>query len=348
MHFSRADWHARPPRSGPGALTASRVEGIALHWPAITKPIHGVANVSAALRAWQNFHMDSRGWSDIAYQVAIDQDGNVYQLRGLTTQSGANGDTDVNERFGALLLVVAEGEQPTARMISSARAVIAHQRKLYPGSHRIVGHGQIRPEPTACPGPAVQQLINSGRFEPQQEPVRPTRGAAVDAAIRRLRYAYAHAQPGGARGAKIKAALDQLLALRSWKPGQSGAVSLQVAVLAAIVSLVLIAAGLVAALAIAGRLDDHSTPLVLTVCGFVGTMITALVTLVATVKTNQTAEHLANGGGKEAARQGTHLALQEAAETPQGPIVTDLRAMRQLIASADAEAQRARERGAKW
>ena len=105
-HFSRNDWGARPSRGGPGALLPARVLGIAVHWPAMSTPLRGFEAVAAALRGWQSFHLDGRGWSDIAYQVAVDQDGNRYELRGLANQSGANGDTAMNQQYGALLLIV--------------------------------------------------------------------------------------------------------------------------------------------------------------------------------------------------------------------------------------------------
>lgn len=173
-HFSRSDWGARAAKSGPGPLVASRVDGLAFHWPAMSKPLATVAAVKAALRGWQNFHMDDKGWSDIGYQVAIDQAGNRYDLRGLRTQSGANGDQDVNQRFGAVLLILAPGEQPSAKMIAEARAVVTDFRKLFPDGRRIVGHGQIRPEPTACPGPAAQKAVNAGTFEPAEPTKAPT------------------------------------------------------------------------------------------------------------------------------------------------------------------------------
>lgn len=167
--YPRAAWGARPSRGGPGPLTPSRVEGIALHWPAMSSPLRTVDAVKAALRNWQSYHMDDQGWSDIGYQVAVDQAGNRYELRGLAIQSGANGGTDVNERFGACLLVLAPGEEPTAEMVTEVRRVVADHRRLFPKSHRIVGHGDIRPEPTTCPGPAVSRGIRAGVFEPANQ-----------------------------------------------------------------------------------------------------------------------------------------------------------------------------------
>lgn len=163
---TREEWGARRPKAGPGALAPARVEGVALHWPAMSRPAHGIENVARLLRAWQASHMDSQGWSDIGYQEAIDQDGNVYQLRGLSTQSGANGDQDVNERFGALLLVLAPGEHPTPAMTKAVRRRVAEHRRRFPNSRAVVGHQDVRPEPTACPGPIVMALIRAGAFTP--------------------------------------------------------------------------------------------------------------------------------------------------------------------------------------
>jgi hypothetical protein len=146
------------------------VEGLAFHWPGMDDPISGRRAVAAALRGWQDYHIDGRGWSDIAYQVAIDQDGDRWTLRGLNRQSGANGDADLNRRFGAVLLILAPGERPTPAMVAEVRRVVRDHRRRFPRSRRLVGHGDIRPGGTACPGPIVSRLIESGAFEPRRRP----------------------------------------------------------------------------------------------------------------------------------------------------------------------------------
>lgn len=165
-YYSRRAWGARKARLAVPRLVSEHVEGIALHWPGIGSPVTSVEHVKSLLRAWQAQHIDVNGWSDIAYQVAVDQAGNYYRLRGLEKRSAANGDEDVNDRFGAILLVLAEGEQPSKAMIRTVQGRIKHHRRLFPHSRRIVGHQTIRPEPTACPGPAVMKLIAAGAFEP--------------------------------------------------------------------------------------------------------------------------------------------------------------------------------------
>lgn len=181
-HYTRADWQALPPKPGPGPLDPAKVEGLAFHWPGMSSPLRGVNAVMAALRGWQRYHMNTRGWSDIAYQIAVDQDGNTYDLRGLRTQSAANGDTDVNERFGAVLLVVAPGEPLTPELVAAARRVVRRHRQLFPSSKLLVGHSQIRPDGTECPGPVVSRALDGGLFRPSY-----TRGQLVDHALRDIR-----------------------------------------------------------------------------------------------------------------------------------------------------------------
>jgi hypothetical protein len=195
-YYSRSDWGARHANGGPGKLSPVKVEGIALHWPAMSRPLRDFASVAAALRGWQNYHMDDLGWSDIGYQEAIDQNGNVYELRGILTQSGANGNQDVNQRFGALLLILAPGEKPSPAMLGAVQGRIKTMRFRYPRAKRIVGHNEVRPEATACPGPITQDLIKAGAFEPRR-PAEKTRGVMVDRALNAVSRAYRRAEKKG-------------------------------------------------------------------------------------------------------------------------------------------------------
>lgn len=163
--ITRSEWGARPARPGPGRLNPREVTGMVIHWPGMKTQLRGVKAVSAALRGWQAYHMDTLGWSDIAYQEAIDQDGNVYVLRGLWRQSAANGDGDTNDENGAILLVLAPGEEPSAKMLAMLRKRIRRHREVYPRSRKVYGHNDVRPEPTACPGRIVQDMIDRGAIK---------------------------------------------------------------------------------------------------------------------------------------------------------------------------------------
>lgn len=170
--ITRAQIGLRPRNGGGAALKVVNVEGYALHWPGMAKPIDaagaiGLRRVCSALRGWQNYHMDVRGWSDIAYQAAFDQAGRKYTLRGLNIQSGANGNQDVNVRFGAFLLVLAPGEKPSAAMIATVKEVGGEFCARFTDSRRKpYGHRDVRPAGTDCPGPLAYAAIQAGTFTP--------------------------------------------------------------------------------------------------------------------------------------------------------------------------------------
>lgn len=192
--YTRSDIGLLPSRPGPGPLAALEVVGLVFHWPAMTSPLTSVDATMAALRGWQAYHM-SKGWSDIAYQVAVDQKGNRYNLRGLDTQSAANGDEDLNDEYGAILLILAPGENPSREMVAEVHNVVRDHRRLFPNSDVLLGHSEVRPEPTACPGKIVQTLLETGAFEPEEiHPTRDMMKVDLAAAIAATKSARARAE----------------------------------------------------------------------------------------------------------------------------------------------------------
>lgn len=174
--ITRAEIGLRPRAGGGVALKVANVDGYALHWPGMAKPIDatgavGQRRVCSALRGWQAYHMDVRGWSDIAYQSAVDQAGRKYTLRGQNIQSGANGNQDVNVRYGAILLVLAPGEKPSPAMVATVKEVGGEFCRRFTGARKKpYGHRDVRPAGTDCPGPLAYAAIQAGTFTPGVTP----------------------------------------------------------------------------------------------------------------------------------------------------------------------------------
>lgn len=158
---NRKAWGAMKPIYRLVRLEPREVIGIAIHWPGMKRPIRGIDRVSLALRSWQRYHF-SKDWSDIAYNEAIDQDGNLYRLRGIRHRSAANGSALLNRRYAAILLILAPDEEPSTAMLRRLRNRIRKYRIVYPNAHAIVPHSAIRPSSTDCPGDRVRQLIKIG------------------------------------------------------------------------------------------------------------------------------------------------------------------------------------------
>lgn len=67
---SRADAGLRAPKSFSRRITPGQ-GGVAIHYggPALHLRDHGAC--VRTWRAWQAFHMDTRGWADIAYTMGV-------------------------------------------------------------------------------------------------------------------------------------------------------------------------------------------------------------------------------------------------------------------------------------
>src|SRR5699024_9424665 len=96
----------------------------------------------------------------IAYIVAGDQRGNVWTLRDVATQSGANGTTSANRSRGAILLLIWNSEAPSRAMIDGALYAARLRDVRYPGIRYMNPHGKF--VSTACPGSKLRVLLNDG------------------------------------------------------------------------------------------------------------------------------------------------------------------------------------------
>lgn len=174
-YLPRLAWTKHGPAKPMKAMKAGPLKGFALHWPGSTEKTIDASRESAIagrLEGYREFHVDTRGWSDIAYQYAIDQAGRVWECRGLTWISAANGNQAVNTSHGAVLLVLGAKEAPSAAMIQAVRDFRTRiWLRKFPKATAVVGHGNLFK--TDCPGPPVAELIKKGVFLGQPKPPEP-------------------------------------------------------------------------------------------------------------------------------------------------------------------------------
>lgn len=185
MIHLRSDWtKARAADAHP--VAPGSIDGAALHWNGPPVPISALTDPRVFLEGVRRYHTKTRGWSDIAYNLAVDQTGDVWELRGLDHYSGANGTSYLNQRYIAVLFIIGDGQVPSDDMIAGGRRAIELIQKKYPRAGRIVGHGSIRPGGTACPGPHINEAIRSGAFS-QKEDDDVTKEEVVEALLGELR-----------------------------------------------------------------------------------------------------------------------------------------------------------------
>ena len=151
---TRADNGLRPPTS---ITRIDGSDGIFVHWTA------GPATQTVA--QIQAFHMDTRGWTDIAYSWLVDQQGRIHEGRGW---GRAGGHTEgYNSSHHAVCAILGPGDgPPTPAMYDGLSTVIDEH-------HRLYGPGTVRPHnavsSTACPGPDLTAFANNYTAHSQEE-----------------------------------------------------------------------------------------------------------------------------------------------------------------------------------
>jgi hypothetical protein len=112
----------------------------------------------ATVKGFQNYHMDSKGWADIAYNFIIMPSGRVYRGRGWKRQ-GAHTEGRNDRSVAFCFAGNFEVEKPTDKALKSARKLRQkgiQERRLTP-TVRTAGHRAAPGASTACPG---QHLVN--------------------------------------------------------------------------------------------------------------------------------------------------------------------------------------------
>lgn len=167
---SRAEWGAKPPKSGYSAHTPRQ---LVVHHT--FSPTQAQWQGEASLRGIQAFHQNDRGWIDIGYHFMIGVDGRVFEGRP-TEVSGAHVVPNPNKVGICVAGDYSEGKDTlTEASKTSLVALLAHlagKYRIAPEGKGLTGHRDWMS--TGCPGDtlyaqlpalrqAVRQALDAGR-----------------------------------------------------------------------------------------------------------------------------------------------------------------------------------------
>ncbi len=153
-----------------------------IHWPAMGRVIGAnltEAQVIARLNAWRDQHIRN-GWGDNGYNFAIDQRGVIWEVRG-AHRTGAQA-RNFNSASIGVVLIIGEGETPSAAMVASVHGLRAHLRTTYTRMTHMMGHRDAPGQATACPGPHAMPALNAAPASTPAAPAAPVRSIAQMAA----------------------------------------------------------------------------------------------------------------------------------------------------------------------
>ena len=152
---SRSEWKARPPRKQI-RFDPRKIKGTCIHYAGYnvkTDPATTLHNIQA-------HHQNTKGWFDIAYNVAVGLDGSVWELRGLDIENGAQGGRWLNRSYVAVVALLGPGQHPSDGMVDGINEAIRLVTLKYPEATAVVPHRDLKP--TSCPGDELTDLLRSG------------------------------------------------------------------------------------------------------------------------------------------------------------------------------------------
>ena len=150
----RGDWTKR---GSDGEKQNGARLGVAVHWPGFRFALGRHTDCLAFVARLERDALP-RDFAAIPYNELACQHGHRIEGRGAGRRSAANGSNLANTRYGSVCALLPIGGHPTEAMLAAIRSTLASQA---PGG-KLVTHGQIRPEPTACPGPDLSAWIARG------------------------------------------------------------------------------------------------------------------------------------------------------------------------------------------
>ncbi|MFB4317540.1 peptidoglycan recognition family protein [Actinomadura sp. 21ATH] len=135
--------------------------GLVIHYDGANQGLAGKSH-SACVSYWKStrqFHMNTRGWSDIGYSFSACVHGYVMEGRGLNRQQAAQ--PGGNSTWYSCTLMSGPDESPTDAQIQAVRELRAWlMGKGVAGSVR--GHRDFIS--TSCPGDRLYRLVKNGTF----------------------------------------------------------------------------------------------------------------------------------------------------------------------------------------
>lgn len=149
----RSSWNARAPKYQRALSTTHN--GWFWHW--LGKGFPEQASDEQILRSIQRYHMDTKGWSDVAYSFAVGREAEAYELRGWDIAGGHT--QGYNNTSMAIVFLIGEGEVPTPEMFRTAYAIMAQRPEIT----LVRPHREVRS--TSCPGDEITSELATPQFK---------------------------------------------------------------------------------------------------------------------------------------------------------------------------------------
>lgn len=161
---TRAQWGARAPRNVSNNITPAN-GGVAIHHVgtgSVARPDH--SQCAAQVRGIQNFHMDEKTWSDIAYTYLVCAHDHIFVGRGKNVRTAANGSSSGNQNWYAVCGLVGDGDAIGEKLVDAYKSAIVDLRTSGGAGRGVTGHRDH--VATTCPGEKLYEMVTEGTLTP--------------------------------------------------------------------------------------------------------------------------------------------------------------------------------------
>ncbi|MFC7711247.1 peptidoglycan recognition protein family protein, partial [Micromonospora lupini] len=175
----RSAWGAKAPEEDLSRYSWKPFEGgVAIHHKGDTdlwSPAENHQDCPQQIREIQDEGMEGEG-SDIAYNYVVCQHGVIFEGRGKSVRSGANGTTTTgaNEKYYAIMGLIGTtrlpwgaDDKPSSSMLVAIRDLIGYLRQYGSAGPQIKGHRDLYA--TDCPG-TLYPYVTNGSLQPPASP----------------------------------------------------------------------------------------------------------------------------------------------------------------------------------
>ncbi|GFO44108.1 solute carrier family 22 member 21 [Plakobranchus ocellatus] len=154
---SRSEWNARAPKS-VSYLSHQPLQYAFIHHSDSPAECLTKDRCASAVRSFQNYHMDSRGWHDIGYSFLIGGEGTVFEGRGWD-RVGAHTKNYNSVGLGFCFIGNFMTKNPTQVQLNSAKRLIECGVELgkLKSNYTVRGHRDMGS--TLCPGDILYNII---------------------------------------------------------------------------------------------------------------------------------------------------------------------------------------------
>jgi peptidoglycan hydrolase-like protein with peptidoglycan-binding domain len=148
--YSRSAWGARPAKDVTTVDIGART-GFTVHY--------SDGPTTQSVRQIQNYHMDSNGWSDIAYNFLVDSSGRIFEGRGWYVQ-GAHAYGANTTHIGVCF--IGEDGDATDIALSAIRTLYEKAVDLTGHTLAMTYHSGLPGNSTDCPGAMLRAWVQGG------------------------------------------------------------------------------------------------------------------------------------------------------------------------------------------